>query len=105
MGKQVFTNIRLACSLQDGSVIQPNKCFRGLLSSGKGGFHFEEVVKKSKPHTRNPKIYDGDLVSLVRKEDNTVQFSFKATKEDFDPEGFAFKVYQEVSSAIQMILP
>lgn len=105
MGKKVFTNITLACSLQDGSVIKVNRCLRGVLAATKQGFRFEEVVKKSKPHTRNPKIYDGDLVSLVRKEDSTVQFAFKATKEDFDPESFPFKVYQEVSSAIQMILP
>lgn len=105
MAKKVFSNTTLACSLQDGSVISDNKCLHGLLSPTKDGFRFEEEVKKSKPHTRNPKIYDGSLISLVRKEDNTIQFSFKTTKEDFTPEDFAFKVYQEVSSAIQKIQP
>ena len=105
MAKKVFSNTTLACSLQDGSVITENKCLHGLLIPTGDSFRFEEEVKKSKPHTRNPKIYDGALISLVRKEDNTIQFSFKTTKEDFDPENFAFKVYQEVSNAIQKIQP
>ena len=105
MAKKVFTNTTLACSLQDGSVIANNKCLHGLLSPTTDGFRFEEEVRTAKPHTRNPKIFDGELISLVRKEDNSIQFSFKTTKEDFNPEDFAFKVYQEVSNAILRIQP
>lgn len=105
MSKKVFTNTTLACSLQDGSVIASNKCLHGLLSPTTDGFRFEEEVRTAKPHTRNPKIFDGELISLVRKEDNSIQFSFKTTKEDFNPVDFAFKVYQEVSNAILRIQP
>lgn len=103
MAKKVFTNTTLACSLQDGSEIANNRCLHGLLSPTTDGFRFEEEVRTAKPHTRNPKIFDGELISLVRKEDNSIQFSFKTTKEDFNPEDFAFKVYQEVSNAILRI--
>lgn len=106
MSKKVFSNTTLACSLQDGSTISDNKCLHGLLTPTTDGFRFEEEVKKLvKPHTRNPKIFDGDFISLVRKEDNSIQFSFKTTKEDFDPENFAFKVYSEVVKAIDKIKP
>lgn len=103
MAKKVFSNTTLACSLQDGSVITENKCLHGLLIPTGDSFRFEEEVKKSKTHTRNPKIYDGDFISLVRKEDNSIQFSFKTTKDDFDPENFAFMVYSEVTKAIEKI--
>lgn len=104
MSKKVFSNTTLACSLQDGSEIKESKCLHGLLTPMGDSFRFEEEVKQqTKPHTRNPKIFDGDFISLVRKEDNTIQFSFKTTKVDFDPENFAFKVYSEVVKAIEKI--
>lgn len=104
MAKTIFSNTTLACNLQDGSVITENKCLHGLLTPTGDSFRFEEEVKeKTKPHTRNPKLYDGDFISLVRKEDNSIQFSFKTTKDDFDPKNFAFKVYQEVTKAIEKI--
>lgn len=105
MAKKVYSNTTLACSLQDGSVISDNKCLHGLLSPTKDGFRFEEEVKKNKPRTHNPKLFDGSVISLVRKEDNTIQFTFKTTREDFNPEDFALKVYQEVTLAIQKIQP
>lgn len=105
MPKKIYSNTTLACSLQENSVISDKKCLHGLLSTTSDGFRFEEEVKAIKPHTRNPKIYDGTLVSLVRKEDNSIQFTFKTTKEDFDPENFPFKVYQELTNAIKMIQP
>lgn len=101
--KTVFKDTTLSCSLQGNSTITPDKCLHGVLAQTSDGFRFEEEVKAAKPHTRNPKIYDGQIVSLVRKEDNSIQFSFKATNDTFDPENFPFLVYQEVSNAIKQI--
>lgn len=103
--KQVFTNTTLTCSLQTDSTVSDKKSLLGVLTTNTVGFRFEEVVKARKPHTRNPKIFDGQFVSLVRKENNTVQFSFKTTREDFDPAVFPHKVCLELINAIKMIQP
>lgn len=104
MAKEKLTNVTLTLSLQEESKLENKKWIHGMLSQGANSYLFEEEVKVTKPHTRNPKIYDGKLVSLVRREDNTVQFAFKSIKDDFDPENYPFKVYQEVSNAVKQIL-
>lgn len=104
MAKKIISNTTLVFSLQDGSEICDNKCLHGLLTPTESGFRFEEEVKNMvKPHTRNPKLFDGECISLVRKEDNSIQFSFKTTKDDFNKDTFAFKVYSEVVKAIEKI--
>lgn len=104
MAKKSFSNITLTVSLQAGSNLEKKKCIHGLLSLDANECLFEEEVKVVKPHTRNPKLYDGKLVSLVRREDNTIQFAFKSIKDDFDPENYPFSVYQEVTKAVKQIL-
>lgn len=104
MSKKVFSNTTLACNLQDGSEIKENYCLHGLLTPMGSSFRFEEEIKQpAKPYRRNPKIFDGEFISLVRKEDNSIQFSFKSSKANFDPENFAFNVYSEVVKAINKI--
>lgn len=101
--KQEFSNTNLVCSLQPGSEVTTRKRLSGTLLQGKEGFRFEEEASRVKPHTRNPKVFNGKYVSLMRKEDNSLQFAFKAMQPDFDHENFAFMVYQEVANAIKMI--
>jgi len=103
MAKQVFTDTTLSCTLQENTVIKEHKRLNGNLVKTKEGFRFEEEASEPKRHTRNPKIFNGSFISLVRKEDDSIQFAFKATKADLDPEKFPFEVYQEVIKALKMI--
>lgn len=103
MAKQVFNNTTLRCILQENSVIKAHKRLNGNLVKTREGFRFEEEAPDTKPRTRNPKIFNGSFISLVRKEDDSIQFAFKTTKADLDPEKYPSEVYEEINKALQMI--
>ena len=98
--KKTFNNVSLVCKMQKEIEPSKNHALTGAISRNGNKFIFEEEATASKPHTRNPKIYDGNYVSLVRKKDNTLQFAFKKMDVDFDHDKFALDVYIEVSNAL-----
>ena len=98
--KKTFNNINLICKMQNEVEPSKNHALVGSISRDDTDFIFEEVATPCKPHTRNPKIYDGKHVSLIRKRDNSIQFTFKKMDMDFDHEKFALDVYIEVSNAL-----
>lgn len=64
--------------------------------------HIEEG-KPSKPHTRNPKLYDGQCLSLVRRPDGSLKFFFKELKPETNLHLYADQVYYEIEEAIENI--
>lgn len=103
--KKVYRKVDLTCVFQKDSELKANKCINGVLTPMTDGIRFEETVKvPAKPHTRNPKLFDGMHVSLVRKADNRVQFSFKTLGADFDPNKYADEVYIEISKALTRLV-
>ena len=102
--KKHLTNVDLTCILQKDGELKANRCLHGVLTPMKSGFRFEEEVKvPAKPHTRNPKLFDGNYVSLVRKADDTIQFTFKTIGTDFDRNRYAGEVFIEISNALTNI--
>lgn len=102
MKKTVYTAIELSCILQQDSEISTDKCLNGVISPTEKGFRFEEAIRKGRA-PRNPKLFDGDYISLVRMQNGKYQCHLKT----FDPCGsgnakeLAFKVYSEMINAFK----
>ena len=102
---QKFKNQQIDCFFQDDTSVSEKECLVGVLTKTAKGFRFEQEIKTTKPHTRNPKIFDRKHISVVRRPDNSLKFSFKELKPNADLERFAFEVYSEIRTAIIAMNP
>ena len=106
MYKQTVNNISLQLVMQHPEVvINPSMSHAGVLSKDGEGFRFEEAVKQKRPR-RNPKLYEGDYVSLVHRSDGKYACTLKhiaTPDEDFDHHNVAFRIYLELIDALQII--
>ena len=104
MQKRIYTAIDLACTLQQDSEITTDKCLNGVISRSDKGFRFEEAVRKGRPK-RNPKLYDGNFISLVHMANGRYQCHMKTINAsgNFDRQELAFKVYSELLTAFNII--
>ena len=106
MYKQTINNISLQLVMQQPQVvINPSMSHAGVLSMNGEGFRFEEAVKQKRPR-RNPKLYEGDYVSLVHRSDGKYACTLKhitTPDEDFDHHNVAFRIYLELIDALQII--
>ena len=106
MYKQTINNISLQLVMQQPQVvINPSMSHAGVLSKNGEGFRFEEAVKQKRPR-RNPKLYEGDYVSLVHRSDGKYACTLKhiaTPDEDFDHHNVAFRIYLELIDALQII--
>ena len=64
MKKVIYKAIDLTCALQQDSEISTDKCLNGVISRTGKGLRFEEAAKGHRVK-RNPKLYDGNFISLV----------------------------------------
>ncbi len=105
MYKQIINNIQLQLVMQQPPVADRQKNHQGILSKDGNGFRFEEAVKIKRPR-RNPKIYEGEYVSLVHRSDGKYACSLKHISNKngkFDPQDVAFRMYMELIDALQII--
>ena len=106
MYKQTINNISLQLVMQQPQVvINPSMSHTGVLSRNGEGFRFEEAVKQKRPR-RNPKLYEGDYVSLVHRSDGKYACTLKYVRpkdKDYDHHDVAFKIYLELIDALQII--
>ena len=102
--KKIYQNITLTCVLQQDAELVPTKCLTGDITMTASGPRFEEEVRtEPKPTRRNPKLYNGTHLSMVRRPDNTVKFFFKDMPEKFDPKKFPKEVSNEVKEALKKL--
>ena len=101
--KQFFINQNVVCHLQEGTAVSEDTSIVGALTKTPTGFKFEQEVKTTKPHTRYPKIFERRHISLVRRSDNSLKFSFKELSRNTDLDTFAFEVFTEIKSAIETL--
>lgn len=103
MIKKKYHSVNLNCIMQN-SEPTPETINCGILSvnPSDGSFTFEEAIRKGRA-PRNPKLYDGEHISMVRKQNGKYQIHMKTMDENIDREKFAFEVYCEVSSALNHI--
>lgn len=102
MYKKIYDKTRLACLLQENTEMNPRKCLTGILSQTPDGFRFEEAIRKGRA-PRNPKLYDGKYISMVRMQNGRYQIHFKTMDQPIDREHFAFNVYCEVARALCLV--
>ena len=105
MYKQTINNISLQLVMQRPAVTDTQRNHTGVLSKHPDGFRFEEAVKQKRPR-RNPKLYEGDYVSLVHRSDGKYACTLKhiaTPDEDFDHHNVAFRIYLELIDALQII--
>ena len=106
MYKRTINNISLQLVMQTPQVTnQPTGSHAGVLSRNDEGFRFEEAVKIKRPR-RNPKLYEGQYVSLVHRSDDKYACTLKHIHpggEDYNHHDVAFKIYLELIDALQII--
>lgn len=107
MYKQTINNITLQLVMQQPEVFNQPMSHAGVLSMNQDGFRFEQAVKQKRPR-RNPKLYEGQYVSLVHRSDDkyacTLKYiNSKEKDKDFDHHDVAFRIYLELIDALQII--
>ena len=105
MYKQTINNINLQLVMQQQEVFNQPMSHAGVLSMNQDGFRFEEAVKQKRPR-RNPKLYEGQYVSLVHRHDGKYACTLKCIRgneKDFDHHTMAFRIYLELIDALQII--
>ena len=102
MNKKTYTSTNLACVLQHSEEITNDQCLNGVISKTSDGFRFEEAIRKGRP-PRNPKLYDGKFISMVKMQNGRYQCHIKTMDEHFDRKNFAFAVYSELTAAMAIL--
>lgn len=104
MLKKNYSNINLVCTLQQDTEITNEKCLNGVISKTDDSFRFEEAVRKGRPK-RNPKLYDGNFISMVHMVNGKYQCHMKTitAHKELDLQDLAFKVYSELAAALSII--
>ena len=102
MNKKTYTSTNLACLLQHSEEITNDQCLNGVISKTSDGFRFEEAIRKGRP-PRNPKLYDGKFISMVKMQNGRYQCHLKTMDEHFDRKNFAFAVYSELTAAMAIL--
>ena len=105
MYKINIKNASLQLVVQQPQVTDQPMCLAGVLSKNENEFRFEQSVKQKRPR-RNPKLYEGQYVSLVHRSDNKYACTLKCITpktEGFDHHNVAFRTYLELIDALQII--
>ena len=102
MQKKTYFGIDLNCVFQNANEISESACLTGIISKNKEGFRFEEAIRKGRS-PRNPKLYDGKYISMVKMQNGRYQCHLKTMDKGFDKRTFAEEVYQEIVNALKII--
>lgn len=105
MQKIVIPQANLSLHMQEASEINDGKLHSGIISTQDDGQYLFEETAPSTVHPRNPKLYDGQYVTLVRMRNGRYQPHLKTLNitDDFDPQSFAFNVYAELINALKYV--
>lgn len=117
MNKKVYQNINLTCVFQNtnpnfGNNVKVNASnttnlvvVSGMLSpTPDGNVLFQETLPR-KRDIRNNRLYEGHLLNIVRRKDGLYYPFMKAFNPDevTDKSAFAFRIYQELTEALNTI--
>lgn len=95
--------VDLKTVMQNDAILSEGKSYAGLLTrDGEDHFRFEEAVRRGRP-PRNPKLFDGRYVSMVRMHNGRYQMHLKTMDQNVSHDDYAFRVYVEISNALKII--
>lgn len=105
MKKKTYQNTTLDVVLQHLEEVPEGVCLNGIISINESTqtFRFEESIRKGRA-PRNPKLYDGDFISMVRMQNGRYQCHLKT----FNPtpamnrQDMAYRVYNELIQAFHI---
>lgn len=103
MQKRTYFNTTITCTLQKSDELQESQCLTGVISKSREGFRFEEAIRKGRP-PRNPKLYDGKYISMVKMQNGRYQCHIKTfDPKEMDRKQVALDIYSEIAQAFQII--
>ena len=103
MVKNTNLCVDLKTVMQKDPLLVEGQCYNGILTRDSDThYRFEETIRKGR-RPRNPKLFDGKHISMVRKSNGRYQIHMTAMGEKLDRENYAFEIYREVVSALKII--
>ena len=105
MKKNTNLCVDLKTVMQNDVLLVEGQCYTGVLTrDSKDHFLFEEAVRKGRT-PRNPKLFDGKFISMVRMQNGRYQCHLKTfnPSKDLDRKELAFKVYSELLNAFSIL--
>ena len=106
MKKNITLCIDLKTILQEDALLNPGKCYRGVLSrTSDDQYLFEEAVSSGRLARRNPKLFDGRYVSLVHMQNGKYQVHMRTIDAStaIDRKQLAFSIYSELIDAFDIM--
>jgi len=104
MIKKVFNKIDLTCMMQNED--SQNTICKGVMSidATNGKFRFEEAAPAAK-EVRNIKLFAGDYISIVHKQNGKYQCHMRTltASPDMDRKEIANKIYSELLQALEVM--
>ena len=103
MVKNTNLCVDLKTVMQKDALLVEGQCYNGILTRDSDThYRFEETIRKGR-RPRNPKLFDGKHISMVRKANGQYQIHMKTMKSNIDRKNYAFEVYCEIFSALNYI--
>ena len=106
MKKNTNLCVDLKTRMQEVTLLEVDKCYRGVLSrTSDDQYLFEEAVTSGRTDHRNPKLYHGRYVSLVHMQNGKYQVHMRTidATASLDRKDLAFQVYSELLEAFEII--
>lgn len=103
MVKNTNLCVDLKTVMQKDTLLVEGQCYNGILTRDSDThYRFEETIRKGR-RPRNPKLFDGKHISMVRKPNGRYQLYMKMMSKDLDRENLAFDIYCEIISALKIV--
>lgn len=106
--------IDLMTKLQDDVLMKPGKNYPGILRReipsdefdfDDNRYSFTEIIR-STAGKRNPHVFDGEYITVTRRDDGSLRLNFKELKmgAGFKVERYALGVYNELCMALEGLI-
>lgn len=106
MEKNTNLSVDLKTVMQQDVLLAEGHTYRGCLTrNGEDHYLFEEAVRLDRHGKRNPKLFDGEYISLVHMQNGRYQVHMRTIDiaTVHDRQELAFKVYSELLLAFEVI--
>ena len=106
MQKNINLCVDLKTKMQEVTLLEVDKCYRGVLSrTNVDQYLFEEAAISGRTDRRNPKLFDGRYVSLVHMQNGKYQVHMRTIDASaaLDRKALGQNVYSELLQAFNIM--